>query len=453
VKTFIIVTISVVATLGLAFLIGARFHAAASSAGDATVVKVEPAERGDLIESVAAPGEIQPLKKVSISAKVAAPIIEMPHKEGEQVYGPGPATKPSLLVQLEDKDLRALLHQAEARKRAQEEEINVARQRIEAQKAQIRATRATLADLERDLNRNKALVQTHDVSQSVVDTAQSKYDEQMAQIQSAEQNLDADRINLRVMGANLEEATAEVTKAQEDISYTTITSPIDGTLTSVKAEVGEMVVTGTMNNPGTVILEVADLTKMLMVAHVDESQIDAVKVGQHAAVRIQAYHDQVFDGTVQTVGESRTTDATDQTKYFEAKILLDLKGRRIRSGLSADVDIETQKHPNVMKVPSQAVMGRSLDQLPEALRKAPEIEKGKSIATIVFRLIDGKAVATPVAVGPSDDTHTIIKSGLKERDPVIVGPYKVLESLQDGQAVKLEGAVSTRPATTPTAVK
>jgi HlyD family secretion protein len=203
------------------------------------------------------------------------------------------------------------------------------------------------------------------------------------------------------------------------------------------------VVTGTMNNAGTMILEVADLTKMLMVAHVDESQIDSIKVGQHAIVRIGAYHDQVFDGKVNTVGESRTTDTLDQTKYFEIKILLDLKGRRIRSGLSADVDIETQRQKNVLKVPSQSVMGRPVDQLPDDLKNSPELEKGKTLATVVFRLIDNKAVMTPVRVGASDDTHTIIKSGLKENEPVIVGPYKALEGLTNGQVVKLEGTKST----------
>jgi HlyD family secretion protein len=204
-----------------------------------------------------------------------------------------------------------------------------------------------------------------------------------------------------------------------------------------------------MNNPGTVIVEVADLSQMLMVAHIDETQIDAVREGQKATVRIQAYRDQLFDGIVQTVGQSRTEDKTDMTKYFEAKILLDLKGRRIRSGLSADADIETRRHDNVLRVPSQAVVGRPIDQLPEELRKSPEIEKGKSFATVVFRQIDGKAVATPVTVGPSDDTDTIIKSGVKEGDPIITGPYKTLESIQHGQLVKTEGA-TTKPTTRPT---
>lgn len=449
-KVWVGVIVSVAAVLGLLVLAGAHYYKAATATAEIVSVKVEPVQVGDLVELVSAPGEIQPLKKVGISAKVSAPIVEMPYKEGDTVHGPSPTTQASLLVQLDDKDLQAIKRSASARVRAQDEGINVARQRIEATKAQIRANRASLADLERDLKRNRELLQTHDVSQSVVDTAQAKYDEQLEQINSAEAGVVADQINLKVMQAELDAAQADLAKAEEDISYTTIRSPIDGTLTAVKAEVGEMVITGTMNNPGTMIVEVSDLSQMLMVAHVDETQIASLAKGQRATVRIGAYRDKVYTGVVQTVAESRTEDKTDLSRYFEAKILLDLKGDRIRSGLSADTEIESARHEHVMTVPSQAVMGRPVDSLPEELQKSPEIGHEKSIATVVFRLVDGKAVATPVTVGPSDDTHTIIKSGLKPGDPVIIGPYKALESLQNNQPVKVDGKSTTQPATQPT---
>lgn len=431
-KITVVVILTLGATLGTIF--GVMPHFRGGGAAEVTTVKVEGVSRGDLIESVAAPGEIAPLKKVQISAKVAAPITDMPFKEGDEVK------EGALLVKLDDKDLKAVKRQFEAQKIAQQQQIEVAKQRIAAQRATIRSSRAMLADLERDLHRNTSLVASHDVSQSVLDTAQSKYDQEREQITATEQNVTADEINLKVMAAQLDAALAQVDKCDEDIKYTTIRAPFDGTLTVLKAEVGEMVVTGTMNNAGTMILEVADLTKMLMVAHVDESQIDPIKVGQHAIVRIGAYHDQIFEGRVDTVGESRTTDTLDQTRYFEIKILLDLKGRRIRSGLSADAEIETQRQKNVLKVPSQSVMGRPIDQLPDVLKNSPELEKGKTFVTVVFRLIDNKAVMTPVTVGASDDTHTIIKSGLKENEPIIVGPYKALEALTNGQVVKVEGA-------------
>ncbi|HSU67432.1 MAG TPA: efflux RND transporter periplasmic adaptor subunit, partial [Tepidisphaeraceae bacterium] len=369
-KFIVAISLSVVLLLGLLVLVGAHYYRSRSGAADLVSVKVEPIATGDLVEIVACPGEIQPLKKVGISAKVSAPIVEMPFKEGDHVVGAGPGTQPSLLVQLDDKDLQAVRRSAVARERAQEEGINVAKQRIEATKAQIRSSRASLADLERDLKRNRDLLATHDVSQSVVDTAQAKYDADVESINSAEAGVLADQINLKVMEAELDAAKADVAKADEDIGYTTIRSPIDGMLTAVKAEVGEMVITGTMNNPGTMIVEVSDLSKMLMVAHVDESQIAMLAKGQKATIRIQAYRDKVFTGVVQTVAQSRTEDKTDMTRYFEAKILLDLKGEKIRSGLSADAEIEIGRHEKVLIVPSQAVVGRTVDQLPEDVQKS-----------------------------------------------------------------------------------
>ena len=102
------------------------------------------------------------------------------------------------------------------------------------------------------------------------------------------------------------------------------------------------------------------------------------------------------------------------------------------------MEIQTQKHEGQIRVPSQAVMSRPIDQLPADLKNSPELERGKSFATVVFRCVDGKAVMTPVTVGASDDTHTIIKSGLKANEPVIAGPYKILESLTNDQVVKTE---------------
>src|SRR6185437_8469606 len=114
------------------------------------------------------------------------------------------------------------------------------------------------------------LFETKDVSQSIVDTAQSKFDEQKAQIESLTQNLIGEQANLEVLKHTLEAAEAEISKAEEDLANTVITSPIDGVLLKLNNEVGEMVVVGITNSPGSTIMEVADLDKMLFVAKVDE---------------------------------------------------------------------------------------------------------------------------------------------------------------------------------------
>jgi HlyD family secretion protein len=416
---------------------------------EAVAVRAETVTVTDLVELIAATGTLQPRTKVSISAKVSARIVELPNKEGDSVTRGDPAANPpkppSLLVRLDSKDLQASLRSVKARYAAQQASVKVEEFRIAGQEASIAASRYMLADVERDAKRQQGLFETKDVSKSIADTAQTKFDEQKSQLESLVQNLAGEKANLEVMRHNLEAAEAEVAKADEDLSNTVITSPIDGVVIKLNNEVGEMVVVGITNSPGTTIMEVADLNQMLFVAKVDELSITNVKVGQKAHVRIPSYPDEMFEGTVSTVALSNTDDK-DGTKYFKAEVLLKTDGRRIPSGLTADADIETKRNDHVVTVPSQAVLGRNADDLPEAIRSSKDVDKAKTIATVVYRLIDGKAVVTPVTVGTSNATHTIVKSGLKEGDQVITGPYKILETLAHDMKVKDNRSATTAPA-------
>ena len=113
--------------------------------------------------------------------------------------------------------------------------------------------------------------------------------------------------------------------------------------------------------------------------------------------------------------------------------------------MTADVDIETRKHPDVITVPSQAILAREVDSLPLDIREKNDVlDKGKKFATVVYRVVDGKAVATPVRAGQSDLTHTIVLAGLKDGDKVVVGPYKVLDNLKQDQKLKDEREVKDK---------
>lgn len=402
-------------------------------------VRTQPVARGDLNESINAAGDVEPKTKVSISARVSARISELPYREGQDVTKGNPDAHPpippSVLVKLDSKDLEAALSQSQANYDAKTAQITESQARLAAQQAAIEESQVLLADAVRDLGRQHQLLQTQDVSQSQVDAAQTKVDQIHAQLDAARRNLEAEQADLVVQQHEREGAKAEIAAAQENLSYATILSPIDGTVTKINAEEGELVVTGTMNNAGTVILEVADLSEMLVNARVEEADIATVHPGQKAKVRLMAFPDQVFKGVVQTVALEQT-DEKDGTKDYLAAILLDTAGKRIPSGLSADVEIATQQHKNVLKIPSQAVLGRPVDDLsPEAL-KAPEVDKTKSVATVVYIVKDGKTLATPVKIGASDLTDTIIESGLRGGEHVVIGPYTVLGSLANGQAVK-----------------
>ena len=467
VRTFLIVSVVVAVLVAGAFVAAKWWQNGSGDKDQQPPVRVEAAQRGDCVEIVSAPGEVEPRTKVSISARVSARIEKLPFKEGDRVTkgdpNANPPIPPSLLVKLDSAEMQSELASTEARHKAQLAQVDVQKAQIEATKSRINGQRAMLVDAERDLSRQKELLATNDVSQSVVDTAQTHVDELKAQLQGALQSLQADEAQLIVMQHNIDAAAAEIKRVKENLSYTEIYSPIDGVVTRLNAEVGELVMTGTMNNAGTVILEVADLSQMLLVARVDETSIAGVEVGQRAKVRMQAYRGKIFDGTVSSVALAHADENTirrlgrnanqgggQEGTFFQTDILLNTDGKRIPSGLSADVDIETKRHTNVIKVPSQAVLGRAPDSLPTDMRERPEVEKGKAMTPVVFKFVDGKAKAVPVKIGPSDLTHTVIESGLEEGAVVIVGPYKVLEGLQHDQAVKDEkAAATTQPATQP----
>ncbi len=409
------------------------------------IVRIESAQEGELVEFVNAPGEVEPLNKVAISAKVMARIVEMPYEEGDVVTKGDPDAEPpvpaSVLVRLDATELEASLRSAEARLAAQAAQIEAEKARIEGQKAQLKGTQASLDQAEREYKRCCQLRESRDISESEMENSQSRLDELTAQFASAKYSLEAGELGLEVMKHNLEAADADVARARDAVSYTVITSPIDGVVTRRNAKVGELVVTGTMNNPGTVILEVADLSKMQLVVQVDESDIGGVEAGQTADARIHAYPGEKFEGVVDSIALTHDYIAGGG-KYYKTKILLESNGQRIYSGLTADVDILTRKHENIIKVPSQAVLAREVDDLPLAIREGnASVDTKKSFATVVYRFVAGKTVVTPVTIGATDATHTVIEAGLTADDKVIVGPYKVLEGLKHDAAVRDEKVV------------
>jgi len=245
-------------------------------------------------------------------------------------------------------------------------------------------------------------------------------------------------LNLLVLQHNLEAADAGIAQAKESLNYTTILSPIDGVVTRVNAKVGEMVVTGMMNNPGTKILEVGDLSKMLVVAQVDEADVGKLELDQKARVFIDAYPNCEFTGKVYKLALANDM-SRQQTKYYRTEILLETTAQKLHSGLTANVDIETRTYRDVLSVPSQAVMSREIEGLPIEIRdKSPNVDKSKTFATVLFRYVDGKAVITPIRIGASNLTHTIIEAGIEKGDKVVVGPYKELEKLRHDQVLKDE---------------
>lgn len=364
-------------------------------------------EKGTLTRSVNAAGSIEPKTKVQISAQVSARITAIPLREGEAVK------KGDVIVRLDDRDLAARLESAQAGLRAEE--------------ARLEGNQATLARAEGELKRQEELAKSGDASASTFENALS----------------DARRARAAVDGSkhSIEIARANITQAKKDLDNTVIQAPFDGLITKRNAEVGELVVVGTLNNAGSVIMEIADLNVMLMKARVDEANIAPIKASQNARIFINAFQGKAFDGVVERVDLARQTDR-DGTGYFLVEIAIKKPdGMLLRSGLQANTDIEVEAFYDVLKLPSQAIVDRRVDELPKTAAENPLVDKTKAFARVVYRVVDGKTVTTPVLVGSSDLTHTIITAGLEAGQQTVVGPFKVLPELRDGRKVIEEGSL------------
>lgn len=365
-------------------------------------VRIETVERGDLTRTINAPGTIEPERMVDISAQVSARIVALPFDEGDEVR------EGDVIVRLDDRDLAAALDAAKARARGEE--------------ARLAGAEADLAEARAELTRQQGLYETKDVSLAALEAAEARY-------KRAESNLTQ-------ITESIEIARAQIRQAEKDLDNTVMRSPIDGVVTALNAEVGELVVIGTLNNAGSIIMQIADLSEILVRTRVDESNVALVKEGQEATAYLNAYPDKKFAGTVRFMKLQREL-WRDGSGYVEAEVLLrDIEGERLYNGLTANVDIGVQTLESVLKVPSQAVLDRRIEDLPdEAVRDNPQVDRTKTFARVVFVYADGKAVARPVTVGSSDLTETVILGGLAEGDRVITGPYSSLREMKHGAAV------------------
>ena len=390
-----------------------------------TEVRTQVASRQTLYETVSAPGEIEPLTKVDISSEVSSRIEQLPFREGDEVR------QGEVIVRLDDRNLKAALALAKAQREGEQF-------RLQSEQATLAGLLKHLSFARKTFQRQSALYESGDVSRSALDDAQERVEDLQA-------NAEASTHALSVIESSLAAGDANIERAEDTLNKTVIRSPMHGLVTKLNAEIGEVVLVGTMNNPGTVILTIADLSRMVLNARVAESDVAKVAEDQAARIHINAYPDEVFNGVVRTIALQRTT-VPDGTGFFETEIELDLQGRRIYSGLVANVDIEIAEHHGIV-VESQAVVERLVDDLPSEVRRNPLIDRRKRITNVICIVADGKALCTPVTPGPSDLTHIVVLEGLDEGAEVIVGPYKVLESIKHNELVSVESAEPNKQTT------
>jgi len=352
-------------------------------------VYVEPAATRTIEAVVNAPGQIDPKVKVNISAHIVGKIEKLYFVEGQDVK------RGQKLVELEKHIYVAQRDRLSA---------ELASRRVEVRRAQA-ALNTAEASFQRAQNLSRQGIQ----AQELFDQARLGYDNATAGLAAARQGVASAEAGLR--------------QAAEDLSRTTIVSPIDGKVVQLNAHEGEVVVTGTMNNPGSVIAVIADLSQILVEAEVGETEVVGVQIGQAAKIKVDAIPDREYRGRVAEIGSSAAVraGAGSGTRYFKVKVAIEDADDRLRPGMTSQVSIVTSGAPNAVVVPIQSVVDRGED----------EANKKK----YVLLANDGKVEQVEVRTGISDATHVVVTSGIKTGDPVITGPFRTLKTLKDGDTV------------------
>jgi HlyD family secretion protein len=416
--------------IGGVILLVIFFAAALLRPEKSLTVQTAKAERKNLVALVKAPGTIEPQTMVNISAEVPGKIIELAVREGDVVE------QGQLLLRLDDANYRAQVAQARAL--------------LASAHARYRSAETTYNSAKPTYERRKSLYARKLLSDGEMEDAEREYMGALSEYESAREDIGRQE--------------AALAAARDQLAKTVYRSPIDGTVIERNVEKGEIVVVGTMNNPGTRILAVGDLERMLVKAEVDETDVVEVQLDQGAKIEVDALPDTSFGGQVTEIGRSarRSGTAAAGETNFEVKILFDEKVEKVLPGMTADVEIETAAVESTLAVPIQCVVVRSQEDLEEADRgkRRPRRERneeneeseegGNSEAneeakeekprefTGVFVLIDGRAEFRKVATGIASDTDIEVSGGLEPGDEVITGPYNVLRGLKPGEKVKAE---------------
>jgi HlyD family secretion protein len=401
----LLITVLVLAAVGAIVYLSLR----GSGAEKGIKVYAEPVRRQPLGQVVKASGEIDPRIKVNLSAHVVGKITRLYAREGDRIEKGKPFLELEKQAYLAERDRwAAQLRQAQT---------------------EVEQTQVSLADFRHKLERAKRLS-----AEGVMST------EQLEAAQLAETSA---RLRLDDARQSVNQARANLAKSLDDLAKTTIFSPLSGRVVSLKAEEGEVVIPGTMNNPASVIGTIADLSEILARVDVDETEIVNIAVGQPATVRVDALPDRVYHGRVVEVGSSGfNRPAQPDVTFFEVKVLLAETGENLRPGMSVRAEIETRPPASALVVPIQAVVERKPLAGAKTGKKAEASadETGDDEVKAVFVVVDGKARQREVKTGVSDETRVEILGGVEEKETVITGPYRSLRDLKDGDAVTITTA-------------
>ena len=419
---------------------------------EGVTVNAETIKARDLEALVSASGQIQPKKFVNISADTMGRVTNLAVEEGDRI------DRGQFLLQIDPRNLRSAVQRTEA-------SLQAARSSADQLKLALESAKVALKQAQDAYRRQQDLWKGGLTTKETLEKAEADLRIREADLRSQEQNVTTQQARMQQESATLE-------SARYDLSKVRIESPIKGIVTKRNIEEGETVVIGTMNNAGTVLLTVADMSVIEAEVEVDETDIPSVKLGQVAKVTIDAIPNKSFTGKVTEIGNSPIASGTgaaassssSQATNFKVTVQLDSEIAEVRPGFTCTAEITTATRKSVVSVPIQATTVREMvvdekgnivrNTEPDASKRprpgavqASELKPGQSRKELegVFVVRDNKAQFVTVTTGIAGDKYFEVLGGLKEGDSVVVGPFASVRELNDGAAVKIEQAPRSLP--------
>lgn len=394
--------------------VGAALAAKARGGDKATEVRMETVQKRDLVASVTASGQVQPVTKVDVAADISGRIVRLAVKEGEIVK------KGQFLLEIDPAQYQAAVQRAEAA--------------VASAKASAAQAKANLLQAQRNYDRSMEIRKTNAalISEESLEQLKTAVEVNTALLESANQNADQSAASLR--------------EARSNLARTTILAPMTGKITRLAVEQGETAVPGTFNKDAATLLTIADLSVFETKVKVDETDVARISLGDSAVIQIDAFPDTTFVGKVVEISNSSvkaaaTTGSTEQAIDYEVKIQLMNPPAETRPDFSATAKIVTDTRTAVLTIPIIALTVRENEELNADTAGAPgqtkKKEVGKKDVEGVFIVgTDNKVTFRPVKVGIAGDKYFEVVSGVKDGEKIVGGTYQAIRELKDGALVK-----------------
>ncbi len=399
-----------IAALIIAAVGGITFAGLREKPPPATEVQFGTVKKGPITRTVTGAGKVEAATTVKISSNLSGDLMELPVKVGDAVK------KGQVLAKLDKRRVEASVRQASAS--------------WSAAKSEMATVQVEIDRLTQELGRVKGLVEKGLASKAEQERAMS--------------DLASARSRLASQADRAAQAAAVMEEAANNLSRTTLFSPIDGNVIEVTREVGERVRGSDFNED--VVMTLAALHAMEVKIEVGEHEVVHLVIGQKSDIKIDAFDGQTFEGTVVEIAQKaliRNPGTEQETTSFPVTVALVAKPDRVLPGMSAEVKVTADQRESALTVPVQAVTVRPERSLADTAtniegNKLTAPKKGETFAKVVFVVdVEKKVHARRVKTGISSDTDIEILEGLVEGDEIIEGPYRTLaKDLKDGDLVE-----------------